>query len=73
MHRRLHHILQNGQMRPQREVLEHHADAPAHRRQVAVAHHDAAIGDADLLPIEKNAPVVGPLEPVDAAQERRFV
>ena len=30
--RRLHDVLQHGQVRPQREMLEHHADARAHAR-----------------------------------------
>ena len=71
--RRLHHVLQHGQMRPQREMLEHHADARPHARQLGVAHrHVAARPDADPRAGQLDAARVGPLQPVDAAQQGRL-
>ena len=67
LNRRFHQILQHRQMRPQRKMLEHHADARPDLRQVAIAHDDPGVVDADPLPIQIDLPGVRPLKPVDAA------
>jgi hypothetical protein len=69
---RLHDVLQNGQVRPEREMLEHHADARAHARQVSIVHDDAARGHADTLAAEIDFAAVRPLQPVDASEQRRL-
>ena len=48
-------VLQDGQMREQREVLEHQPDAALLRR-------DEAIGPGNLLAVEQHAPGGGALD-----------
>ena len=63
--RRQRAVLQHGEMRKQIELLKHHADVAAHREDVfgIVGQFDAVDDDAAALPV---------LQPVDAAQQRRF-
>jgi hypothetical protein len=66
-------ILQRGHVRPQVELLEHHADAAAHRAQVARRHPGAARRlVADQLAVDADLARVVGLEEVDAAEQRRL-
>ncbi len=59
-------------MRPQSEMLEHHADAGSDLRQLAIAHYNAGAADTDLLTVQIDLTGIGPFEPVDTAQQRRL-
>src|ERR1700733_79401 len=59
-------------MRPEREMLKHHADMGPDLRQLSVAHDDAAAGNADLLAVEIDLAGIRAFEPVDTAEQRRL-
>ncbi len=75
-HRALDDVLQHGHVRPQVEVLEHHAQPAAHaldltrvaRQQTAVA----VTGHLDGFAVQADAAFVRGFQQVDAAQERTF-
>ena len=64
-HRRQRAVLQDGEVREQVELLEHHADLGAHRIDVL-----AAGGELDA--VDHDAALLHRLEPVDAADQRRL-
>src|SRR5690606_35991400 len=59
------HVLQRGQVRQQRVVLEHHADPPPFRRDVAAGPGQEHAGRYDL-------PGADALEAGDASEQRRL-
>ena len=64
-------VLQRRHVRPQVELLEHHADRAAHLAQLAARHLAAAgRGVADQLPVDGDLAGIIFLEEVDAAQQR---
>jgi hypothetical protein len=63
--RRQHQVLDDGEMREEIEVLEHHADLAAHRVDVA-----AVLGQ--LMAVDDDAAAIMLLEPVDAADHGRL-
>ena len=63
LERSQHNVVQHGQMREQLIALEYHADALAQTRQPLAAVGDSLIAQAD-------APALGGLQRVDAAQQR---
>ena len=63
LERSQHNVVQHGQMREQLIVLEYHADALAQTRQPLAAVGNSLIAQAD-------APALGGLQRVDAAQQR---
>jgi hypothetical protein len=73
---RLHHVAERGHVREQVELLEHHADALAHARQLGlVVAAPAGIGlarrgAADRLARELDDAGARPLHEVEAAQQR---
>jgi hypothetical protein len=71
----LDHVLQRRQMRPDVELLKHHADAPAHPVDVRFGVAPPAAIDvqrADWLAVDQHISFVRLLEKVDAAQQGRF-
>ena len=67
-----HEVLQHGEMRPQREVLEDHADARPDAGQPAIVHDNSAGGDAHRFAVQVDLADIGPFQPVDAAQQGRL-
>ncbi len=67
--RGFHHVLQHGHVRPQRKMLEDHADPGANGGKIAIGHaHIAVRAYADPLSGKIDGAAVGLLQPVDAAQ-----
>jgi hypothetical protein len=59
-------------MRPQREVLEDHADLRADRCEFAVGHPVSVGANADGLAEQPDTAGIRRFKPVDTAQQRRF-
>jgi hypothetical protein len=66
-----HDVAENGHVREEVELLEHHAHPLAQPVQPALAiDHAIATGFADRLAFEDDTSGIGPLKKVDAAQQR---
>ena len=67
------HVLQRGHVRPQVELLEHHADVAPHLAQAAPRHQPpAGRVIADQLAVDADLAGVIAFQEVDAAQQRRL-